>query len=311
MTVTHVFRTFCAVILLGCGLMGQPAFAAQTTAPENPPATHGGKLVLSIVYSADTWGSYDPCPVCGEKMLGGLARRSTFFALFGLKVPKDRRLLLAGPNEFLNPFKPDENPDGKHAPAFAQSYQRLGYDKVFITPEEALWLKDNGAAPSPSFTTVGAEPVVETVTKSGVTIGLLVFPLPKQGELEMPMDLMKQMTAEAQKLRPGVQLIIGLSAWGKKADQIFLNTQEPAFDVLLGSGPGPGLTGDLLPNAGSLWARTYTKGKYLNVIDIFALPDPKAEKKWGDASTFSFSYATLNIDIPEDPAIKSLFHGDK
>lgn len=188
----------------------------------------------------------------------------------------------------------------------AKAYALIGYDAGLVTPAEAEALKKAGTALPGTFAVSAAAPSVTTIQAGGHRIGIVRFPTePKPGD-PIPDDLATRTAQAAETLHGRVDLVVGLSGWGMADEEAFLGAHPGAVDVLLGSGPGSGLAGVTAGTGKTLWARSYTKGKTLNRLDLFALPG-KSGFLWNPKTSYKPDVILLDARFPADPNVQQLF----
>ncbi len=261
---------------------------------------------MTIVFSGNSYGYYDPCPTCGPEKLGGLARRSTYFkTLRQGAATAGKTLFVAGAWEFL-PEAATTPPEAAKTAAIAQAYGRLGYDAGAVSPAEVALLAKHQAAPPQSFTVLDQEPRTRLVTVGGKTVGLVFFPMPKDPSAPVPDKLMDATAKAAAALRGQAALVVGVSPWGALDEEVFINTRSGAVDVLLGSGGGAGFPAKASKDGKTVWMRAYIKGKTVNRLDLLALPGGK-DFTWKPGQTFATEVVTLDAAYAQDQAIEQLF----
>lgn len=102
-------------------------------------------------------------------------------------------------------------------------------------------------------------------------------------------------------------LIIGVSSWGDEREQDFLGRRGEVFDMVFGSGEGPGYSGLYLRDNQVLWVRPFTKGKVVLAVTMPKLPEPGVKVVWEpDVSVMVHSYP-LTGDHAADPGVEKLF----
>ncbi len=236
-----------------------------------------------------------------------MARRATFIKTLADEIDRERTLLLAGPNELFAKRDASARPEAHRAPAFADAYAAMGYDAVYVTQDEALWLQQNAGRTPELFKSVDQKGLVETHDLDGVRVAVVAFPEPVVGH--NPTDAQTAWVVETIKdLRAGegaADLVVGVSPWGKLAEQQFLEAAAAAPDILLGGGPGPGHPEVLTRNGETLWVRSYYKGRALNLVRVFALPQAG---QWQFGVDFTTEVQALDETIADDPAMRTLFH---
>jgi len=214
-------------------------------------------------------------------------------------------MLLAGPNEILPSESGDAPPDPKELPALAKAYGMLGYSAGYLGAAEGKALSEAHASLPPGFLVAGEAPQKAVYTVGGNKIGVVFFP--ELGRAAKPSDAMTQaIEREAASLRGEVKLVIGISPWGSDAERYYLEHAKPSVDVLLGGGPGIGLTARPDASGKILWMRCFSKGKTLDTLDLMAWPGG-ADFKWMDKGNYAFQIISLGDDFAAAPEIDALF----
>lgn len=85
-----------------------------------------------------------------------------------------------------------------------------------------------------------------------------------------------------------------------------LKDYEPEIDLLLGSGPGPGLAGRFMNHSKTFWARAYSKGKALHLIRIGEWPKRAANWKWTKGKNLKLDFKTLTPDVEDNPEMQAI-----
>jgi len=235
-----------------------------------------------------------------------LARRAAFIqSLRASASAKERTLVLGAPFEIL-PDGPDRKPDPRRLPAISQALSRIGYDAGALLPDEAAYLKSADAPIPAGFTVLENKPLTKVLKVAGTTVGIVFFPPPPDLTKPAPVAIGDAVAKAAAELRPSVRLVIGLSGLGMPDEEAFLAAHPDALDVLLGSGISAGTAGRVGPQGKTLWARSYTRGKTVNRLDLLALPDGAAFA-WTPNGNFKAEVVNLDETYPADPDIKQLF----
>ncbi len=238
--------------------------------------------------------------------MGGLPRRATWFSRVRAENGPER-LYIAGPYEFLPFNEYDDTPSLVFAKSFIDAYKMLDYDRVYITPEERDWLTKYGGPDLPaSFRVMGDTPLTDIVERNGKRIGFVLFPVPAKFFEATGEDVVK-VEAVAEGLRGQVDLVVGISGWGRTNEQFYLEHASPALDVLIGTGPGSGMRGVIEGQGSTYWVRSLTKGKYLLLLDIKSWPDEN--RRWKKPETIDEKFEELDVRIPDDTAVRALFQG--
>lgn len=182
----------------------------------------------------------------------------------------------------------------------------MGYDRVFLTPDEDKWLRDNGAALSPVYRTLSPlSSLVEHFQAGAVKAALVHFPL--LDHQAVPSDQVKDaVRREIAAQREKADLVIGMSHWGRVHEATFLSEGAPGLDILIGGGPGP-MDADTIANNGkTLWSRSGVKGRTLAIIRVYQLP--KDIPRWKLDDSIQAQGVNLEGSVADDPFVKALFH---
>lgn len=235
-----------------------------------------------------------------------MARRATFIRSLRESPPTQGKVaFFACPYEIL-PEGTETPPAAKLIPAMAQAFAQLGYDAGTMTPAEADVVKNAGAVMPASFAAIGPEPEVATVQVAGLTVGIVRFPAVPNPKEPVPAELAERTARAAASLRGKVKLVVGLSGWGMPDEEAFVNAHPGAVDVLLGSGPGNGAPGMTVGAGKTLWSRTFLKGKTVNRLDLFTLPENK-DFVWTPKISYRTEVISLDDQFAADPEIQKLF----
>jgi len=98
--------------------------------------------------------------------------------------------------------------------------------------------------------------------------------------------------------------IIVISPWGYSWETNFLS-KYPQIELLLGSGPGPGFSGELLHHKHTLWVRPFSLGKSVNFISILDYSSYlRQNRKWIFGKNIKAKIISLNSSIQEDNHLK-------
>lgn len=188
----------------------------------------------------------------------------------------------------------------------AKAYALLGYDAGALTPAEAAVLGKAGAAMPKAFAVIGPNPDVTTIRVGNIPIGIVRFPALPGADAPLPPELADRTAAAAAKLRGTVRLIVGISGWGTTDEAAFIRSHPGAVDVLLGSGPGMGSAGSAVRDGKTLWSRAYARGKTVNRLDLFALPDTD-RFVWTPQTGYRAEVISLTDRYAAAPDIQKLF----
>ncbi|MFW6415415.1 MAG: hypothetical protein ACOCZ2_03775 [Thermodesulfobacteriota bacterium] len=143
------------------------------------------------------------------------------------------------------------------------------------------------------------------------TVGILVFPRLKGHNTKRGLQkIQRQIVEKAKSMRPGVNILLGISTWGNSRENKFLENSPPVFDILLGSGSGPHVTGNFLNKNQTLWIRPLSKGKTVNRITISQWPEKDKKITWKPNKNIFAKLIALNDDITPDSKISTYLQGD-
>ncbi len=213
-------------------------------------------------------------------------------------------LILTGAYDFAQ-FQAHKPPTRKRLEFMAKAYDLLHNDLVFVSPFERALVAKAGLQPRKGWHgsdmlemhVLGAE-----ATQVGV---LLLPPLPEGGPL--PPALIRQIADAVRTLRAKTRLVVALSPWGYVREQEFLKADGPMPDLLLGSGAGIGLVGNIEAKGKTLWIRAFAQGKSLSRIDILAWPDhANAHFKWTEEQNIRMTLFGLTDQYLEDQKMLAL-----
>ncbi|AGW14491.1 hypothetical protein DGI_2760 [Megalodesulfovibrio gigas DSM 1382 = ATCC 19364] len=241
-----------------------------------------------------------------------MARRATIIHHAKQQLPASSpTLTLGGAQEFFDKRDLEIRPKEHYVPAFFRAYELLGYTRVFVTPEEADWLRRNVAPGQPRelphlFRELSPRScLTELHAVAGKKVAVVHFPLidHQSTPSEQMQDAVRREIA-AQKAQ--CDLVIGMSHWGRQQEFTLLSNGVPGLDILLGAGagtPGP----DLIANNGkTLWARSNVKGYTVTIIQLLAWPG--AQDRWRLEENIRAAAPVLEEHVADDPTIKALFH---
>lgn len=220
-------------------------------------------------------------------------------------------LTLGGAQEFFDNRDLAMRPKPRFVPAFLKSYAMLGYDRVYVTPQERAWLVENagpehpGGPPALFKELSPTASLTEVFERGGKNIAVIHFPLiehnakPSDGMLDAVRGEIKTQAAAC-------DMVIGVSHWGRNQEFSFLSNGVDGLDILLGAGAGPAAP-DIIANKGkTLWARSSIKGRTVTVIQPLAWP--KTLDRWRLEDNLMAYAADMDDSVTDDPAMFQLFH---
>lgn len=186
-----------------------------------------------------------------------------------------------------------------------RAYGMLGYDIFLLSPADATVLHSAKVQAPRAWQPPLEEP---TVVERNVPGGRLAFVLfPDSGQADPDME--KRLTDYARNLRAKgtYNLVIGVSTWGAARESAFIDRAEPVFDIILGSGEGPGYSGLYLRDNRVLWVRAFTKGKNVHTVTIPALPAPGEKVVWSPEQSVRTLAQPLGDNVASAPEIQAIF----
>lgn len=231
-----------------------------------------------------------------------MARRATIFSQFD----DSTTLRIAGPYEFAkwNPAHP-LNPE--RITPLIRGYEHLSYDLgVLGTSESHVLSLLSGTQPEKWFQVASYPQVHSLQTDKGLIIAV-VFPTPELNT-DRSTSMIQNLVATLSELRsdhPNA-LIVGISSWGRENERQFVEKHEGSCNILLGSGPGPGLTSTFSTHALTLWTRAYSKGRTVTKIEIREFPAADAPLSWITGRNISAQLVLLGEKIQENPAMDAI-----
>jgi hypothetical protein len=182
----------------------------------------------------------------------------------------------------------------------------LRHDLLFVTPFERGLLAKAGIKSNARW--VGSQRLETHVlhAEGGPRVGVLILPPLAASARNVPPALAAEIAAAVQKLRATTKIVVAMSPWGYAMEQEYLQGQGPLPDVLLGSGPGLGLTGQLAAGGRTAWIRSFAQGKSISRIEIFAWPERSSTFKWTEEQNIRMTIFGLTDAYQEDPRMLSL-----
>ena len=231
-----------------------------------------------------------------------MARRATHF-----KTARENpnTVIIGGGNEFAPPgSEADQNPQA--VANLKKSYNLLKYDFFALSPSDAKVLDHTRVPRSSTWTGPVTKPEVVTRQLQEGRLAFVVFPDSGQPDPDTEEELVR--VAASLRATAKYNLIIGISTWGATRETAFIEKREPVFDVILGSGEGPGYAGLYLQDNRVLWVRAFTKGKNVHSVTFPALPAPGVKAVW-DPEVSAFTRSTpLGDGIASAPEIEAIFN---
>lgn len=218
-------------------------------------------------------------------------------------------LILTGAYDFVQ-FQVQKPPTKKRLEFMARAYDLLHNDLVFVSPYERGLLAKAGVQPRPYWR--GSEHLEQHVLgpDNGHRVGVLLLPPLPDGAKDIPAALLHQIDEAVRRLRATTRLVVAMSPWGYTFEQELLKGATQLPDVLLGSGPGIGLVGNIAAMGKTLWVRAYPQGKAISRIDILAWPEHgNPNFKWTEDQNIRMTLFGLTDQYQDDPQMLSLMQG--
>lgn len=166
-------------------------------------------------------------------------------------------------------------------------------------------LRDTQTPLSDHWLTPSDQPRLISVDVQGGRLGLIVFPDQDQPAPDQEQAVIN--LAHEARSRGEHNLIIGISTWGAGREERFIAAMDPVFDIVFGTGEGPGYTGLYLRDNKVLWVRAFTKGRNLLSVTIPELPDPGSKITWTPEATVKTQALSLGNAVPSSPRIEAIF----
>ncbi len=231
-----------------------------------------------------------------------MARRATIFS----QHDQPGTLRIAGPYELVR-WSSTHPLDLTAITPLIQGYHHLAYDLGVLDVSEAAALPLLATSTPPTWFKLGSHPQTHLMqTPHGRVIAVL-FPTLSSGDHPTTTSIQNLITTlnHLRKAYPQA-LILGISSWGKEHEKTFLLNHEGCCDILLGSGPGPGLKSMLSAHAKTLWTRAYSKGRTITQILIKEFPIPSPSFAWNIGTTISVNLVVLNENIQDNTVMDAI-----
>ncbi len=214
-------------------------------------------------------------------------------------------LFLAGGYEFAQQ-EAATPPSRKRLEFLSKAFDQLQHDLLFVTPYEREILAKAGVRPNPTWKgSAKLERHLLNVPGAGKIVVLLLPPLPK-GARQVPQNLIHQVENTVLDLRSSFKLVVAMSPWGYFNEQELLKSPGPHPDVLLGSGPGIGITGMLAANGHTVWMRSFSQGKSILRLEVLLWPERNSTFKWTEGQNVRMTLFGLTDQYQENPQMLSL-----
>lgn len=218
-------------------------------------------------------------------------------------------LNLAGAYEYT--YFPDQAPIPAGRLRFlAKAFDLMGYDAQLVSRHERGLLHKAGVKPRAWWR--GGERLESRVlplSRAGrsVKVGVLYLQQLPDKQQVLPSQAAREVSQAVTSLREQCDIVVGLSDWGYQREQALLSSTEPMPDILLGSGPGIGLTGQRMQNGRVLWVRSFSEGKGVHRLEILVLPERKSTFAWTEGQNIRMNLDGLTDQYADDRRVLDLF----
>lgn len=231
-----------------------------------------------------------------------MARRATLF-----KTARENAdiIIVSGGYEF-SPFGLETDRHPSAIGNLKRAYDLLGYDIALMSPADALVFSHAGMDAGPTWSGPFTKPQLLVRDVPGGSLAFILFPDSGQHDPDMEKEVAR--LAESLRSEGKYNLIIGVSTWGGNRENDFIDRSGDAFDIILGSGPGPGYTGLYMRESRLLWARPFTKGRSVNRVTIPELPAPGQKTVWEPQVSIFTEAMSMGGGVPSDPEINAIFN---
>lgn len=213
-------------------------------------------------------------------------------------------VFIGGGYEFAKPGA-ENGTSPETAGLLKKAYEMLGYDLFLLSPTDALVLGNTGVKAPKGWQGPLEIPRVVTRAVQGGSLAFVLFPDTGRADAALEAELVE--LARSLRAEGRHNLIVGVSTWGSPRENDFILGREPVFDIILGSGEGPGYAGIYLQDNRVLWVRAFTRGKSVHTVTIPALPAPGAKVVWNPEVTVTTLAAPLGDGVAADPEIEAIF----
>lgn len=230
-----------------------------------------------------------------------MARRATFFTS---ARENPGTVILDGGYEF-SPLGLETDRHPAVVGDIKRAYDLLGYDIALLSPADANVFSHTGIDPGPAWKGPLTKPEVVVREVPGGSLAFILFPDSGEHDAAQENELVR--LAESLRAQGRHNLIIGVSTWGADREMDFIDRRGSAFDIIFGSGKGPGYTGLFLRDNSVLLVRAFTKGKYVNSVAIPELPAPGTKIVWNPQASVMTEAVPLGGNVPTDPRIEGIF----
>lgn len=231
-----------------------------------------------------------------------MARRATLFKT----ARENAQIIIVSSGHEFSPFGLERDRHPSVISKLKRAYDLLGYDIALLSPADALVFSHADMEAGPTWSGPFTTPQLRVREVPGGSLAFVLFP--DSGQQDPDMEEKVARFAESLRNEAKHNLIIGVSTWGGNRENDFIDRHGDAFDIILGSGPGPGYTGLYMRDNGLLWVRSFTKGRSANRVTIPALPAPGQKPVWEPQVSIFTEAMSMGGGVPSDPQINAIFN---
>ena len=213
-------------------------------------------------------------------------------------------MFIGGGYEFAHPgTEADRHPAA--VASLKKAYDLLGYDIFLLSPADATVLRTTKVPASNGWQSPLDAPRLVVRDVPGGRLAFVLFPDSGSPDPAMEEELFRY--AKALREEGTYNLVVGVSTWGSARENDFIEKHDPVFDIVLGSGQGPGYAGLYLKGNRVLWVRAFTKGRNVLNVAMPALPAAGEKVVWAPETSVRVVTAPLGDGLPSDPEIRAIF----
>ncbi len=191
--------------------------------------------------------------------------------------------------------------------AMVRVMEMLDYDIGLLAPEESSALTEAGLPFPVGWQAVDKVNYEIVKTKGGYSVAIVYFPILAKNEQQPSGKSVQAIGRIIEKMRTEADLVIGMSVWGFKAEHGYLKMDTEHPDILLGSGPGMGLTGKIEAQGKTAWIRPYSLGKAVNMLEVLKFPKAANNFIWTEGENMHAMVKGLTEKIAENQEVRSIF----
>lgn len=188
----------------------------------------------------------------------------------------------------------------------AKIFSLLDYDLARLTADEASALEQAGIDRPEGWLSTEQRHIHRFRLPEGRSIAFVLLPYVERGIYELPLITFRRSQNLIERARAKADMVVGVSPWGFTMEREFAQKATTLPDILLGSGPGSGLNGQIMREEKLLWVRPYSLGKTANILTILRWPEPGLDFKWVKGYTVRLKVESYSGKFQERPDILEL-----